>query len=52
MLAVIPNVGGGNISVGVTDAFMQAVDKDGDVELVEYPVSVEGVIQSFVERAL
>ncbi|BGP40068.1 hypothetical protein JCM10449v2_004026 [Rhodotorula kratochvilovae] len=24
----------------------------GDVELVEYPVSVEGVIQSFVERAL
>jgi len=24
----------------------------GDVELVEYPVTVEGVIQSFVERAL
>ncbi|TNY19974.1 peptidase family M49-domain-containing protein [Rhodotorula diobovata] len=28
------------------------VTADGDVELVEYPVSVEGVIQSFVERAL
>jgi dipeptidyl-peptidase-3 len=29
-----------------------AVNSDGEVELLEYPVSVEGVIQSFVERGL
>ncbi|GJN89397.1 hypothetical protein Rhopal_002377-T1 [Rhodotorula paludigena] len=36
--------------------FVQPVTRinpsSGDVELVEYPVSIEGVIQSFVERAL
>lgn len=26
--------------------------QSGEVELVEYPTTVEGVIQSFVERAL